>query len=299
MTIKRWLKRAVDAALRPVGLELARPAQDFDSRPTGHALGRMLDELADAFDAWCKATRIWPLELQPDTRAVVGRFYDAYLGSPFRDQTGGSRFNNLLWLHLLARASQPSVVIDSGTYRGASAWAFASAVPGCPVLSFDLDLGPLLLRTPGVTYLEHDWTTNSFKGHDLSRAVAYFDDHVDQGMRLMQAVERGIERIVFDDDFPITSFAAMAHDGAALPKIEFLLDASLADVNELTWISGGRERRWPLDHALMAHLRSKIASTERLPNTSLVTGVHQTPYRLVRTAGIDPSRAAAAPAGGG
>lgn len=298
MTIKRLLKRAVDAALRPVGLQLTRPAQDFDSRPTGHALNRMLGELADAFDAWSTATRIWPLTLESDTKAAVARFYEAYLASPFRDQAGGSRFNNLLWLHLLARATRPSLVIDSGTYRGASAWAFASAVPGCPVLSFDLDLGPLLVRTPGVTYLEHDWTKHSFQGHDLSRAVAYFDDHVDQGLRLLQAADRGIERIVFDDDFPITSFAAMAHDGSALPKIEFLLDPSLAAVNELTWISRGRELRWPLDHDLMAHLCSKITATERLPNTSLVTGVHQTPYRLVRIAGIYPSRAAASPARG-
>ena len=298
MTIKRWLKRAVDSVLRPVGLELTRPARDFDCRPTGHALSRMFGELADAFDAWSMATRIWPLTLELDTRAAVARFYEAYLGSPFRDQAGGSRFNNLLWLHLLARASQPSVVIDSGTYRGASAWAFASAVPGCPVLSFDLDLGPLLLRTPGVTYLQHDWTKHDFEGHDLSRAVAYFDDHVSQGLRLVQAADRGVERVVFDDDFPITSFAAMAHDGAALPKIEFLLDGSLADVSELTWISRGRELRWPLDHGLMARLRRRIVATERLPNTSLVTGVHQTPYRLVRTSPSGSSQSAEPSAGG-
>jgi hypothetical protein len=28
-------------------------------------------------------------------------------------------------------------------------------------------------------------------------------------------------------------------------------------------------------------MKSRIAATERLPNTSLLTGIHQTPYRLV------------------
>jgi len=279
---KRLIKRTLDAALQPLGLQMVRPALDFDSRPTGHALDRMLGSLADAFNSWCGKTEVWPVDPEQDTLAVVGRFYEAYLASPFRDQGGGSRFNNLLWLHLLARVSRPTLIVDSGTYRGASAWALASAVPGCPVLSFDLDLAAIALRAPGVAYVQSDWTAHDFVGHDLAGAIAYFDDHVDQGARLIQAAERGIGRLVFDDDFALTSFAAMAHDGAALPKIEFVLDRSLDHVDEVTWQSRGRELRWPVDHERLAGMRTKIAATERLPNTSLITGIHQTPYRLVR-----------------
>jgi hypothetical protein len=280
--LKRLIKRGLDVALKPLGLEIVRPSLDFDSRPTGHAMDRMLGELADAFNSWCVNTQVWPVSPESGTLAVVGRFYEAYLASPFRDQAGGSRFNNLLWLHLVARVSRPTLIIDSGTYRGASAWALASAVPGCPVLSFDLDLSAIALRTPGVTYVQSDWTTHVLAGHDLAGAMAYFDDHVDQGARLMQAVDRGIGRLVFDDDFPLTSFAAMAHDGAALPKIAFVLDRSLDQVSEVTWRSRGRECHWPVDHARLAGLRAVVAATERLPNTSLITGIHQTPYRLVR-----------------
>ena len=89
--------------------------------------------------------------------------------------------------------------------------------------------------------------------------------------------------MVFDDDFPVTSFALMAHDGFALPKIEFVLDEKLSDASELSWVSRGREIRWPIDHARLADLRSVVAATARLPNTSLITGIHQTPYRLVRS----------------
>lgn len=283
MNPKRLTKHALDAILGMFGLQLVRPARDFDSRPTGHAKDRMLAALVEVFDAWYATSHVWPLLPAADTASAVGRFYDAYLASPFRDQSGGSRFNNLLWLFLLARAVRPSLVIDSGTYRGASAWAFALAVPGCPILSFDLDLSSLAHRSPGVTYLQTDWTAHNFDGFDRSRSLAYFDDHVDQGRRLEESASRGVPWLIFDDDFPVTSFVSMAHDGSALPKIEFVLDQGLENVSELSWVRRGHEIHWPVDRKRLAHLRTLVAATERLPNTSLITGIHQTPYRLVST----------------
>jgi hypothetical protein len=282
MKLRRLTKRTLDAGLGMVGLQLVKPGLDFDCRPTGHALDRMLTALADTFDCWQAEASVWPLQSATDTVAQVRVFYDAYLASPFRDPSGGSRFNNLLWLYLLAQVTQPSLVIDSGTYRGASAWALSTALPRCPILSFDIDLAALAYRAPGVTFVQRDWADFDFTGHDLSRALAYFDDHVDQGRRLSEAASRGIPWMVFDDDFPVTSFALITHDGFALPKIEFVLDEKLSDASELSWVSRGHEIRWPIDQARLAHLRSLVAATDRLPNTSLITGIHQTPYRLVR-----------------
>ena len=282
MRLRKILKQTVDVAFGAVGLQLVKRPLDFEARPTGYAQSRMVAELAAAFDSWCDATQTWPVSAMPDTRSAVGSFYELYLASAFRAQAGGSLFNNLLWLHLLARATQPSLIIDSGTFRGASAWAFATACPDCPVFSFDLDLRHLAERTPGVTYVSRDWADYDFGPHDLGKALCYFDDHVDQGARLVQAVDRGALRLVFDDDFPVTSFFSMAHDGRALPKIEFLLDDGLRGVPELTWETSGRAHRWPIDHVAFSAMRSRIAATERLPNTSLITGIHQTPYRLVR-----------------
>lgn len=242
----------------------------------------MIQALATAFDLWCSETTIWPLTPKCDTESVVARFYEDYLVSPFRDQAGGSRFNNLLWLHLLARASGPSLVIDSGTYRGASAWALSTALTDCPIFSFDIDLSSLAHRVPGVSYIQKDWFLYDFNGRDLSKSLAYFDDHIDQGRRLREAADRGVSRLVFDDDFPVTSFSPMAHAGAALPKIEFILDRELDGVSELTWIDRARDYTFPINHASLDDLRSQIDETNRLPNTSLITGIHQTPYRLVR-----------------
>ncbi|MGC2297232.1 MAG: hypothetical protein WA476_00410, partial [Acidobacteriaceae bacterium] len=197
-----------------------------------------------------------------------------------REAGGGSRFNNLAWLYTIARAMQPSFVIDSGTFRGASAWAFSKA--GIPVYSFDIDLSQLLHRSPAVLYTQSDWTVFNWRDKDLSQALIYFDDHLDQVRRLFEASQRVLPVAIFDDDFPITSFAPMANGGRALPKIEFVLDDELRQYREISWLHRGRRYVFPLNHAYLEQARLIIGNTERLPETSQITGIQQTPYRLVR-----------------
>jgi len=215
---------------------------------------------------------------------VIRMFYETYLESGIRRNPGGSRFNNLLWLHLLARSLRPSTIIDSGTFTGASAWALSSGAPSAAVLSFDLDMSRLVHRRPGVQYLMHDWSTTDWGQHDLPLALCYFDDHVDQAQRLLQAHALGVRYLIFDDDFPCTSFPAMAHGGSALPKVSFALDKSLKDVDELSWRRGNQTWRWKVDHVTLDRVRRLIEAHDRLPDTSMVTGIHQTPYRLIRLA---------------
>jgi hypothetical protein len=116
---------------------------------------------------------------------------------------------------------------------------------------------------------------------EASRIIAYFDDHLDQVMRLQQAVERKVGLAIFDDDFPVTSYFAMAPGPQVLPKIEFVLDEGLTDGMVLRWRSGGREQSWQVDRSYLDSVKPHILNTDRIPNTSHITGIHQTPYRLV------------------
>jgi hypothetical protein len=223
---------------------------------------------------------IFPVRNRFASAEILGEFYQEFLERPFREPGGGSRFNNLAWLYLIARAMQPSLVIDSGTFRGASAWAFSLA--GVPVYSFDVDLSRLAHRAEGVLYTQSDWTAFNWEDKDLSHALVYFDDHLDQVRRLMEAARRGVPVAVFDDDFPLTSFAAMANRGNALPKIEFVLDDDLRQFREISWLERGKRSVFPVDVPYLDQARSMIIHTERLPETSHITGIQQTPYRLVR-----------------
>lgn len=280
--MKRAVARTANSLLRRFGLEVAKVGLDFDARleSTKH-LQLMFDDLAEPIGRWLHTQTLFRLSGQIPVRQEIDKFYHGYLASPFRVQFTASRFNNLLWLYVLARALRPTAIVDSGTYMGASAWALSLGSPDSPLHSFDIDLGHLKLRRPKVQYIQADWTTFDTRGCDLSRGLCYFDDHMDQVARLIQAAERRFPYAIFDDDFPVTSFASMAHDGVALPKIEFALDTRLADREVISWLNRGRKCSWQVDRAYLDKGRALIRATERLPDTSMVTGIQQTPYRVV------------------
>jgi L-alanine-DL-glutamate epimerase-like enolase superfamily enzyme len=66
------------------------------------------------------------------------------------------------------------------------------------------------------------------------------------------------------------------------PKIEFVLNEELRREKEIVWKSGSRTLRWSVDAGYLDRARQVIAVTERLPDTSLMTGIHQAPYRVVK-----------------
>lgn len=283
MGLQRQLGRAANRLLNPYGYSLQKTGSDFDSRVENRAaLDRMFRELADAAEHWLGAQTLFEHRPFP-AKEGVAEFYEAYIASPYRQPYGGSRFNNLVWLYLIARSYRPTIIVDSGTYQGASAWALSQGAPaGTPLYSFDIDLSQLKGKVDA-TYMECDWLGHDFT-EDRSRGLCYFDDHVDQARRLIEARDKGFPLAIFDDDFPVTSFAQMAHDGRALPKVEMVLDEQLRGEATLRWSSGGRLHSWDVDAAYLDRARQTIAATDRLPNTSLVTGIHQTPYRVVKLA---------------
>lgn len=284
MNLRRLLYRSLNALLDRMGLQIRPTEFDLDARLSEpEDLAVLFDAFAAALQPWFDNQAVLSIRSRRDIRPDIEEFYDLYLSSPFRKVYGSSRFNNQLMLFLIARAVQPPTIVDSGTFTGASAWALSMGAPQAEVFSFDIDLGRLVYRTPGVVYIERDWSTFDFGSRLDARSLVYFDDHVNQVQRLLEAVDQGVRTVVFDDDFWLGSFAAMANGGFSLPKIAFLYEPSLRDRTELRWIEGGRAHVYRLPHAEFERARSHIALYERTPNTSLITGIHQTPYTIVRT----------------
>ena len=98
---------------------------------------------------------------------------------------------------------------------------------------------------------------------------------------LIQSANRGFPLAVFDDDFRVTSYLPLSDVQITLPKIEFALDDRLRDKEIISWSYGGRTIPWQVDRAYLDKGRSAIKATDRLPDTSLITGIGQTPYRVV------------------
>lgn len=282
MGLVRTVYRSTNFLLGKLGFELLPLARDYDARlQSPWALEAMFSRLGGEIEGWLSRQTLFTAQ-SFDVAEGIAALYASYLDSPFRGKGGGSRFNNLAWLYAIARAYGPTVMIDSGTYLGASAWALRQG-SDAPLYSFDIDLSRLAKRVEA-TYVEADWTTHRFDTEDFSRCLCYFDDHVDQAKRLLEAKAAGCHLAVFDDDFPVTGCVEMAHGGFAFPKVEFVLDETFRDQASLDWFDGRRPQTWPIDAAYLDAARATIAATDRLPSTSIITGIHQTPYRVVRFA---------------
>jgi hypothetical protein len=280
--LRRWTARRLNNALARGGLRLDYRQNDFDDRPLDDFTRRKLfSAMAQAFDNWNTHQQIFDVIDVFDTAAATEAFFSEWVATPFREQHGGSRFNNLLWLFLIAKSYRPSLIVDSGTFQGASAWALSRGSPDARVFSYDVDLSQLRARYPTITYVGSDWMQSPPEVLEGDRFLAYFDDHVDQIRRLLEAAERSCSVVIFDDDYPVTAFFDTATSPSVLPKIEFALDNDLQNGQMLEWLSRGVKQRWNVDREYLNRGLSKIAATERLPNTSLITGIHQTPYRII------------------
>ncbi|MFO1248265.1 MAG: hypothetical protein U1E93_08610 [Alphaproteobacteria bacterium] len=274
----RIARKSANLLLGPLGLELTRPARDLeDFLEPGKFRDRIFRQAAQSADGWLKTQNFAPQHRSFDVEQEVRAFFDDYCASPFRDPFGGSRIGNLLWLNLLAKAFAPAVMVDSGTYKGASAWALSRGNPGARLMSFDIDMSHLLLRVPGVEYIQADWTQHAIESADI---FCYFDDHVDQCRRVREAAARGVSLAVFDDDYDVTQFPPMAHGGFSLPKLSFCFDDGLADGDVIAWREGGKRHAWPVPKAELDAVRALVTRYERLPDISVPFGVDQMPYSI-------------------
>ena len=70
MRIKRLMKRIGDCALGSFGLKVVKVSDDLENRPTGYAETRMLREIADAFDEWCRSKTAWPVSQLADSFTI-------------------------------------------------------------------------------------------------------------------------------------------------------------------------------------------------------------------------------------
>lgn len=286
MPLKYLLKstfRFANTLAATLGLRIEKLDSDFSIRPLDKFSRAVLaKELATAYGAWFSRQEMFDNRAGDVTPDEIQFFFDSWINSPFRKQTGSSRFNNLLWLYLVSKRFAPDIIVDSGTFEGASAWALSLGSPSSKILSFDISLARLVLRIEGVEYFQHDWTKSEIAWPKKSRSLVYFDDHVDQAQRLLEAFDRNFSLAIFDDDYPVTSYYTMAPSDKVLPKIEFVLNEELKDGTVLRWGNEKIKNEWTVNKKYLQDARLCIDKTERLPFTGLITGIHQTPYRLVK-----------------
>jgi len=213
------------------------------------------------------------LSLAPDgaaaqARAAVADFLALYPRRPLRDNSGGSGFNDSLWLFALARALAPRLIVESGTHRGHSAWLFRQACPAATIHSFDIAPERLAHREPDITYHACDWSEVAIAARDPAASLLFLDDHISHARRLREAHQRGFRRLLVDDNFP--AHALYATGGPPLPTLAMITDPALAS-GRLSWTRKGKAYGYDHDAAAVADVRALVAGSLVLPELAPLT----------------------------
>ena len=128
-------------------------------------------------------------------------FRPIYEERPIRDNAGGMLSPHMFYAWLTAKTLGPKLIIDSGTFKGQSAWLFKQACPNARIISFDVDTSQREITCEGVEYVDCDFSQYDWRNIPDS-SLAFFDDHQNSYNRMQQCNWFGIKSLIFEDNYP-------------------------------------------------------------------------------------------------
>jgi hypothetical protein len=267
MSFRGAILGTINQILKPSGLEfrrIAAPSYPISERMREVSIKAAVRTLEGSEPFF--SVEDWPGFLAH----TVPVFFERWAEFPIPVPDGGCDFNTALVLFLAARLADPELIVESGTHKGGSSWVWRSACPNAELHCFDLSFDALAYRHPSIVYHEHNWTDRPLSFTVPRRALCYFDDHVNQVRRLLEAAERGFNRLVFDDNVPAH---ALHKDGLPpVPTIDMMYDDSLKEGDVIEWVSHGRYLRYEHQAALVLAARQLVTTVRRAPRLQAATG---------------------------
>lgn len=128
-------------------------------------------------------------------------FLNLYKSRPIAKNVHGMRSHGNFFLWYLLKQIQPTLVIESGVLRGQSTWTIEKAVPNARIIAIDPKLSRIKYKSKNATYTTTDFSVLEIPQETQGPIVCFFDDHVSDFDRVLQAYEKGIKHLIFDDNF--------------------------------------------------------------------------------------------------
>lgn len=282
--LKACVRVKLNRSLEPLGFQLSRFQPEMTARRmlSPRLRTRQLQYLRRKLGT---ALADFPdLSLGSIADRDIAEFLDALAECPIRQQSGGSGVNAALILWLIARAIRSTLVIESGVLRGFTSWVLRRSVLNATIHSFDISFAELQYRTDNIQYHESDWMSVDLRPQDPSRAIVFFDDHVDQWKRVREAAGRGFRYLVFDDNLP--AHALHGDGNAACPTLDMLFDDELLDGELIEWKTEVGQFSFRYDRSLALATRQLVRYCVRLPSLSRCTGYSPANLTLVDIAQV-------------
>jgi hypothetical protein len=123
---------------------------------------------------------------------------------PLKGASGQCGYNNCWWLFHIAKWLNPSYILESGTYKGWSAWVLKQACPAAEIETFD-PVDRKGIRADGVAYRHYDFVerVELHREPEVHKTtLCFIDDHVSHELRLITLYELGFRYLILDDNLP-------------------------------------------------------------------------------------------------
>ncbi|HMM45741.1 MAG TPA: hypothetical protein PKE41_08900 [Candidatus Macondimonas sp.] len=270
MSWKAQARRLINRSLEPAGFTLRRfqPEMRFREMLSPQVRARQIEAFRAAMTE--SLANFPELAGQLPPAAEIRAFTEALPRCPVAQDAGGGGFSAAMLLWTIARAIEPALVVESGTFRGFTTWVLRQAAHQARQYAFDISFAERQCLEDGVSYHEHDWMDLPLDCAAQTPALIYFDDHVDQWRRIREAAARGFRYLVFDDSLPST---ALHNDGsAAAPTVDMLFETDIADGEEIRWRTECGPFSYRYDAAQAAATRALIRHYVRLPDLRFIFG---------------------------
>jgi hypothetical protein len=270
MSWKAQARRLINRSLEPAGFTLRRFQPEMRAREMISPLVRAHQVTAFRAAMTQSLAGFPELASRLAPEKDIQSFTQALPQCPVAQDTGGGGFSAAMLLWAIARAIDPALVVESGTFRGFTTWVLRQSAPQARQYAFDISFVERQRLENGVVYHEHDWMDLALDCPAQTPALIYFDDHIDQWRRIREAAARGFRYLVFDDSLPST---ALHNDGwAAAPTVDMLFEKTLTDGEEIRWRTECGPFSWRYDAALATQTRALIRHHVRLPDLRFVFG---------------------------
>jgi len=187
--------------------------------------------------------------------------------------------NGTLWLFLLARQLQPKVIVESGVWYGSSLFTFRQAVPEAKIFAFDVTFARLVSRLSGVDYREHDWQHDDVRAEGRTD-LCFFDDHINNCLRIRQSHERGFRHLILDDSPDLGEIHKFRYP--AVPTVSMIEKDKWSDGDTAEWNWNGRRLRYTFRTADTFGAKDLIKAAYRFPSIKHWTGMEDAFHYYVR-----------------
>lgn len=275
--LERLRRRVLQPFFTRLGYDLLPATPEWEHRPLSkREVERLLDGCAAQLRVDFAAAGIEP---QEDLGRIAYDFWSLIRACPVRQRHGGNGFNGALQVYAAVRSLRPALIVESGVFRGLTTWLMRQAAPGAAIYCFDPVLDNLHYRDADARYFTHDWSLFDMSVLDVRDSLAFFDDHISQGQRILEASDRGFTRLLFDDN--AAAQRIHSHGGPAFPTLDMILD-DRAQGEAVRWVRNFREFTYTPDPAFVADVRSRIAGAHDFDDGHRITGYSPARISYVR-----------------